>query len=278
MDESKRAKKLPVLPPQPPESAEASSLDASTGRHRHSGGPRPGGPEGAADPRAEVTTSAEAAPGAGPLTRRDALKILAAATAAPVLATEACQPSAPADAPGASAPSNPLARGTPSDPDLVAPVVPWDGVLTDDEMLTVRALCDLILPADDRSPSASAVGVPEFIDEWIGAPYPSHQREQVMIRGGLVWLDTEAGERFGQRFAALTVDQQREICDRIRYVPEAAPEDRAAALFFDRFRDLTATGFWTTDEGMADLGFVGNVPLASWDGPPQEVLERLGLA
>jgi hypothetical protein len=156
--------------------------------------------------------------------------------------------------------------------------VPWDGVLTDDEMRTVRALCDLILPADERSPAASTVGVPEFIDEWISAPYPSHEREQVLIRGGLVWLDTEAGERFGEPFAALTAAQQREICDQVRYVPDAAPEDRAVALFFDRFRDLTATGFWTTAEGMADLGFQGNVPLASWDGPPPEVLGRLGLA
>lgn len=195
------------------------------------------------------------------------------------MAAEACEPNGHVPAASeAVTPSNPLARGTPGDPDLIAPTIPWEGVLTDDEMRTVRALCDLILPADDRSPAASAVGVPEFIDEWIGAPYPSHERDRVMIRGGLVWLDTEAGEQFGSRFATLTVEQQRQICDRIRYVADAAPDDHAAARFFDRFRDLTATGFWTTEEGMADLGFQGNVPLTSWDGPPVEVLERLGLA
>ena len=52
---------------------------------------------------------------------------------------------------------------------------------------------------------------------------------------------------------------------------------QAHTHFFDKVRDLTSTAFWTTDEGMADLGFVGNRPMASFEGPPPEVLRRLGL-
>jgi hypothetical protein len=208
------------------------------------------------------------------VTRRTAIKVMAAAATLPVLASQACgAPPAVSPAP----PSNPLARGTAFDPDLIAPTVPWSGVLSPEELRTVAALCDVIIPGDDRSPAASEVSVPAFIDEWISAPYPSHQREQTRIRGGLLWLDTEARERFGAGFADLELAQKHAICDDICYVPDAAPEYRAAALFFDRFRDLASTGFWTTEEGMTDLGYVGNVPLATWEGAPPEVLERLGL-
>ena len=95
----------------------------------------------------------------------------------------------------------------------------------------------------------------------------------------LVWIDNESRRRFGegQRFATLTPDQQRQICDDICYLPEAAPEFRAAARFFDKMRDLASTGFWTTQEGMDDLQYIGNVPLQEWNLPPREVLEQLGL-
>lgn len=245
MDENRRPRSLPVVP----------ATTAQPGQD--------GASDGAPDP---------AAPGR--LTRRSALKVMAAAAALPTLAAESCEPAA---SPPASGPSNPLARGTPTDPDLLSPTVPWEGVLTPEERRTVGALCDVIIPADDRSPSASRVGVPDFIDEWISAPYPANEEDRVRIRGGLSWIDREANERFGAAFEELTPEQQRAICDDIRHVPDAAPELRAAARFFDRFRDLTASGYWTTQEGMADLGYVGNVPLASWDGPPPEVLERLGL-
>ena len=235
----------------------------------------PGGPAGSGAPSGDR----EGASGHAPtrVSRRTALKVMAAAAALPTLAAEACDAGSSNPSAAPSPASNPLASGTAWDPDLVAPTVSWEGVLTEGEMRTARALCDVIIPADERSPAASTLGVPEFIDEWISAPYPAHRREQVRIRGGLLWLDTESIERFGAGFADLTGEQQRAICDDICYVPDATPEHRAAALFFDRFRDLTASGFWTTEEGMVDLGYVGNVPLASFDGPPREILERLGL-
>lgn len=214
-----------------------------------------------------------------PMNRRAALKVMAIVAAAPGMAN--CAPGETASDPTAvPAPtSNPMAAGTAWDPDLVAPTVSWQRVLAADELEGVAALCDVIIPADERSPSASAVGAHEFIDEWVSAPYEGNGRDLVMIRGGLAWLDRESASRFGNglRFRDLAPEQQTAICDDIAYQPDAAPGFGAAARFFDRFRDLTSTAFWTTQPGMDDLGYIGNVPLAQWDPPPPEVLRHLGL-
>lgn len=214
--------------------------------------------------------------------RRQALKVLAILAAAPGLA--ACRPEGGAgdeEAPPTPVPSgeNPLAAGTPTDPDLLSPEIPWDPVLTEDELETVAALCDVIIPADDRSPSASAVGAHHFVNEWVSAPYEGNERDLVLVRGGLVWIDREAERRFGEgsRFRDLAPEQKTAICDDIHYLPEAPRELRGAARFFDKVRDLTATAFYTSDEGMADVGYVGNVALAQWGPPPPEVLRHLGL-
>lgn len=173
-------------------------------------------------------------------------------------------------------PANPLAAGTPTDPDLLDPVVPWEMVLTDEELGQVAVLADLIIPADDRSPAASTVGAADFVNEYVSAP--GHEWSLDMLRGGLAWLNREARGRFGQPgFADVSESRRREICDEICYAPEAPAALRGQARFFDHFRDLVSTAFWTTDEGMRDLGYVGNVPLPSFDGPPPEILERLGL-
>jgi len=172
---------------------------------------------------------------------------------------------------------NPLAAGTPTDPDMLAPAVPWETVLTDEELRYVAALADVIIPADERSPAASAVGVPEYVNEFVSAP--AHREHLTRLRGGLAWLNRTARERFGAaEFPALAPAQQHEICDEISFEPDTPDALKPQARFFDGFRDWVSTGFWTTDEGMRDLGYMGNVPLPSWDGPPAEVLERLGLA
>jgi hypothetical protein len=225
------------------------------------------------------------------LDRRTALKLLAVAAALPALG--ACEPDtggedgepadteAPDGAPRSpSGAGNPLARGDAWDPDLISPTVPWEGVLTDDELATLAVLCDVIIPADDRSPSASSVGAHEYVDEWVSAPYDGYRRDQVLVRGGLVWLDAESARRFegGRRFRDLGDDERRAICDDICDPASARPEHRQAARFFARVRDLTAGAFYTTDEGMADIGYVGNVPVhGDWPPPPPEAFSHLGL-
>ncbi len=203
--------------------------------------------------------------------RREALKWIAGAAAVPAVGVHAL-----AQNPGAI--EAPAPNRSATDPDLLKPSVPWARILSDAELATVSALCDVIIPADDQSPSASAVGVPDFINEWVSAPYPEQEADRVPIRGGLTWLNTESNRRFTKPFAELSAEQKQQICDDIAYVPNAKPGFEAAALFFARFRDLTATGFYTTREGMKDLQYIGNVPLATFDGPPPNVLEKLGLS
>ena len=235
---------------------------------------------GATGAEADVTTevSGGALPVLLPMDRRMALKVMAVAAAMPGLAS--CG-TGEQDGSGGSAPiGNTLAAGTPSDPDLLSAVIPWERILTQDELDTLASLCDVIIPADERSASASQLGTHHYIDEWVSAPYEGMRRDRVLIQEGLVWLDGEAGRRFGQgtRFRDLNLERKDEICADIAHLPDAAPRFEAGARFFARVRDLTAGAFWTTEEGMQDLQYIGNVPLERWDPPPPEVLEYLGLA
>jgi len=217
--------------------------------------------------------------GAVSMDRRQALKVIAIAAATPTLVS--CKPSeeAPEALLASASTSNPKARGDAWDPDLLAPTVLWERSLTSDELQSLAVLCDVIIPADERSQSASQLGAHDFIDEWVSAPYEANQSDKIVVREGLVWLDSEADRRFGEatRFRDLAPDQRIAICDEICYLPNARPELEAAALFFDKVRDLTSTAFWTTPEGMEDLQYVGNVPLPRWDPPPLEVLRHIGL-
>lgn len=229
------------------------------------------------DDRPSRTDGESRVEGASQIDRRTALKVIAAAAVVPAVFS-GCEPGESDPAAPMSPMRNLLAAGTPTDPDLLATVIPWDRSLTKHELATLAVLCDLIIPADKHSPSASSLGAHEFIDEWVSAPYEGMQKDKVLVRGGIVWLDGEANRRFGGRFRELTAAQMVEICDDICYGPDAAPEYQAASRFFDKIRDLTATAFYTTKEGMADVGYVGNVPLPRWDPPPPEALRHVGLS
>jgi hypothetical protein len=166
----------------------------------------------------------------------------------------------------------PAAQGYGKDPDLLKSYTSgdlWPLTLTKEQRATAAALCDLIIPADDVSPAASSVGVVDFIDEWISAPYPEHAVDRKTVLDGLAWIDQEAQRRFNKPFAALSAAQMSAIADELT---------GDAAAFFARYRALTAGGFYTTKVGMRDLQYVGNVPLVSFEGAPPEVLKRLGLA
>jgi gluconate 2-dehydrogenase gamma chain len=141
------------------------------------------------------------------------------------------------------------------------------------EYATVRVLVDLILPKDDRSGSATDAGVPEFMD-FMMVDQPSRQ---TAMRGGLAWIDRECLSRHDQPFIACTPAQQTGLLDEIAW-PAKAPRELSHGInFFNSFRDLTASGFWTTRMGMDDLHYMGNVAVAEWKGCPEEVLTKLGL-
>jgi hypothetical protein len=148
------------------------------------------------------------------------------------------------------------------------------------EWRTVRLLSDLIIPADEKSGSATEARVPEYIDEVVT---DRHNRGGVagsfeaQIKGGLAWLDAQARSRYHADFADCKPDQQQAILDLIAWPKKAAPEHSQAVAFFNRFRDLVASGFYTSKIGIADLQFKGNVAVDHWDGCPPEVLAKLGL-
>jgi gluconate 2-dehydrogenase gamma chain len=178
---------------------------------------------------------------------------------------------------------------------------------TPHEYATIVVLVDLIIPKDERSGSATDAGVPEFMDFIM----LDQEERQTAIRGGLAWLDRECERRFDKRFVDCMADQRTAILDDISVndpapaeqvtppAAEAAPPSTPSAArelpgkqgdsgapselshgiqFFRSFRDLTASGFWTSKMGMADLKYMGNQPVLEWKGCPDEALRKLGVS
>jgi gluconate 2-dehydrogenase gamma chain len=133
---------------------------------------------------------------------------------------------------------------------------------------TVEVLCNLILPADERSGSAVQAGVPAFIDDWLEFRKREDGTDLLAseILGGLSWLDMESNRKFGSDFAAAAPAQQKELLDRIAWPDRATPDDRRWVAFFNRFRDLTVSGFFSSAQGIADLPYLGNKAVAEWKG------------
>jgi hypothetical protein len=162
------------------------------------------------------------------------------------------------------------------DPNLLKKEIPWPRILTDAEKRTISALADIIIPADEYGPSASAVGVPDFIDEWVSAPYESQRTDLKAIRSGLPWFDAEAKRRFGKVYAEATLTEQTSLIDAV--LAEGSVERKAAYRFFKLFRDRVAGGYYSTPDGWKALGYIGNLPQLAFAGPPDEALKHLGLA
>jgi hypothetical protein len=144
---------------------------------------------------------------------------------------------------------------------------------TDHEHRTVRVLVDLILPRDELSGSASEAGVPEFMDFMM----TDQPERQAAMRRGLAWLDLESSERFGNAFADCQADEQAALLDLLAWLDRAPKELSQGVAFFTSFRDLTATGFFTSKMGFQDLQYVGNEFVTEWKGCPEEALRKLNL-
>lgn len=136
-----------------------------------------------------------------------------------------------------------------------------------DEWRLVRLLVDYVIPRDARSGSATQARVPEFMDFILG----EYRSNQQWMREGLGWMNAECRRRFDKGFVSCTDEQRRAVLDAIAYPKKAAPEAKAGVEFFNRFRNLTASGFWTSRMGIADLGYSGNRPVGEWVGTPPEV-------
>jgi Gluconate 2-dehydrogenase subunit 3 len=165
------------------------------------------------------------------------------------------------------------------------------------EWQTVRILVDLIIPRDERSGSATDAGVPEFMDYLMNDPTDSdtsREARQTAMRGGLAWINSICARRFGHDFPACTEAEHTGLLDEIAWFKGHDVEEEEAEMrepkhlmvhihhgpsFFNSFRDLTASGFWSSKMGIEDLGYTGNTFVAEWTGgAPREVLVKLGVA
>ena len=198
-----------------------------------------------------------------PISRRAALELFAAAPAAAALVwtpAEARQAHDHADAARAQAAKQ------------AAPFKPK--FFTAHEYATVSVLVDLIIPKDERSGSATEAGVPEFMDfMMIDQP-----RRQVAMRGGLALVDRLSEDRVGKRFVSATDRERRQVLDEIAYTSNGDSGLSHAVVFFSSFRDLTASGFWSTRMGVADLQYQGNTFVSEWNGCPDAALKKLGVS
>ena len=142
------------------------------------------------------------------------------------------------------------------------------------EYATVGILVDLVIPRDERSGSATDAGVPAFMDfMMIDQP-----QRQIAMRGGLALVDRLSEDRLGKRFLNLTDAERRRVLDEIAYTTNPDPGLGHAIAFFSSFRDLTASGFWSTKMGIQDLQYKGNTFVAEWEGCPDAAIKKLGVS
>jgi gluconate 2-dehydrogenase gamma chain len=193
------------------------------------------------------------------ITRRTALELLVAAPAAALTWT-------PAEAEQAAGRAqqgrqDAARRGARFEPKFFTP----------HEYATVTVLVDLIIPRDERSGSATDAGVPEFMDFIM----MDDRGRQTAMRGGLALIDRLCEARFDKRFVDCTDADRKRLLDVIAFPATAPPSLSHAVAFFSSFRDLTASGFWTTKMGVTDLQYQGNTFVADWDGCPDGALKHL---
>jgi hypothetical protein len=145
--------------------------------------------------------------------------------------------------------------------------------LTDEERKKLDTLVDIIMPAGPDSPSATELKVTDFI-EFMMKDQPN---SQTPMRGGLMWLDYEASEMFGKTFNELSQEEVIQIVDLVAWPEKATPEYSGAVRWFNMLRNLTCSGYFSTEAGWKYMGYMGNQPNV-WDGVPQNVLDKHGLA
>ena len=140
------------------------------------------------------------------------------------------------------------------------------------EWATVQVLVDYVIPKDARSGSATDAAVPEFMDTMLDL----EPGMRTANRGGLAWMDHQCHLRFGKDFIDCADPERRQLLDDIAYPRRTRPELMAGASWFSSFRDFTASGFFTSEMGVNDLGYQGNTAVPEWTGCPPESYARLG--
>lgn len=132
------------------------------------------------------------------------------------------------------------------------------------EMLT--ALCDTIIPKDEKSGGAVEAGAPEFIDLLTS----ENEKYQLILGGGLMWLDGFCSDRFDKPYLNCTAEQRTQALDLIAFRKNAKqdPTLSQGVAFFAFLRKMTCDGFYTSKIGIEDLQYIGNTVLREFPGCP----------
>jgi len=206
------------------------------------------------------------------MNRRESLKALGLTTISTAILIDACKPGTEKSAENTTVASTADEAGREPFELERNKQLNAETFFTKAEMATITVLADIIIPKDEHSGSASDAGVPDFI-EFIVKDIPEHK---VPMRGGLRWLDVQCAERYNHAFVDCSHDQQIEMVTAIAYPLKAKPKMQQGVNFFNRMRDLTASGFFTSKIGIKDIGYAGNQP-NQWKGVPEDVLKQYGM-
>ena len=163
-----------------------------------------------------------------------------------------------------------------ADPDMLTPAVTWSRTMTPAQLSLVAALSDVVMPAADDIPAASALGVPDFIDEWVSSPYEQTQDDRAACFALFEWLESEARAKGAASFAEAGIETQTALLDRIAWSQSVEPGLEDIADGFARFRTLSVSAYFASEQGSAWLGYIGNRPaMGDYAGPSQEALDHL---
>ncbi len=204
--------------------------------------------------------------------RRKSLKAIALGTVSTGLLLDACKTADKKVAPGETAPPE-FSIDRAKEEVVRDKKLMGEKFFTPHEMSTIAVLANIIIPADEKSGSATDAKVPDFIN-FIVNDMPE---KQVPMRGGLLWLDLQSYKRFEKSFKDCDQKQQIEIVDDIAYPNKIKPGMEQGVAFFSQMRSLTASGFYTTKIGLEDIGYMGN-KANQWNGVPDDVLKQYNVA
>ena len=131
---------------------------------------------------------------------------------------------------------------------------------------TLTALCDLIIPKDEKCGGAVEAGAPEFIDLLTS----ENEKFQLKLGGGLFWLDSYCADHYEKVFLDCTPEQKKEVLDLIAFRKNAKkdPSLSQGVSFFSFMRNMTCDGYYTSKIGIADLGYIGNTSQREFPGCP----------
>jgi hypothetical protein len=205
--------------------------------------------------------------------RRESLKLIAWSTISTSLIVDACK-TKDADKPKADEKQ----AAAPSIDRMEEEMAEYEKLtsyqfFTPHEFATIAVLSDIIIPADEVSGSATDAKVPDFIEFMV----KDKPELQIPMRGGLRWLDMQMVKQYNNGFKDCTQSQQIAMVDAIAYPKKAKPGMEQGVQFFSLMRNLTASGFYTSEIGVKDVGYVGNKP-NQWNGVPDDVLRQYNLS